>query len=93
MNQIPREESVFNYFDDVTIKIGNNSYSVQNLLDMNDSDYQLLYTEYQNEIGEQLKDNQKNSRNGLATMGTLSIINLMERVRLERRIFALENKE
>jgi hypothetical protein len=60
---------------------------------MDDSEYLLLYTEYQNEIKDQIIDTQTASNNGLVIIGTISIINLMECIRLERRIFALENKE
>lgn len=82
---------VFNYPQDITLNVSDNTYKIQTLLDMSSEEFDAIYAEYNVEIGKQMAQIQQDPRAGLAMMGALSVIDMMERVRLERRILALES--
>ena len=82
---------IFNYFEDIIITFGNEEFSVEQLLVMSDKEFDIQYKNYEKHT--QIKiDNTTNTKdkNGFEFIEITGLIDMVERVRLERRINKLE---
>lgn len=81
-----KEEKVFNYYD-ITANFGDSDYKVGTLLTMDEDKFTEIYELYKKSIAKKIYDIENNR---LATLGVAPVIDLMERIRLERKINKLE---
>jgi hypothetical protein len=83
---------VFKYHDDMTMTVNEKSYSVKCLIEMSDEDFSHIYGEYELEMGNKVLEMEESKSQGFALMAFTSVMNIMERIRLERRILKLEQQ-
>lgn len=84
-------KNVFKYSRDVIITFGNEEFSVEQLLLMTDEEFDAQYKNY--ELQTQIKiDKSTNGEhfNGFEMIEITGLIDMVERVRLERRINKIE---
>jgi hypothetical protein len=84
---IPEQPNLFDYYRDVTMTVGDKVYTIQELLAMTDDEFGTVYSLYQTNVANMLTNMEKNATNHL-TIYTL--IDGVERVRIERRVMNLE---
>jgi len=84
-----QEIQPFKYQKDITSTFGTKTQTIGEMLEMSDKEYSALYEEYEKQMGKQFKE-LEGPASGLALIGLTGVVDLMERVRLERRINKLD---
>jgi hypothetical protein len=77
---------IFNYYEDISIDFNEKSFTVGELIEMNDKEFNICYQEFNTDIGEQIYNLKDSKTAQLEMLGISNSINTMERVRLERKI-------
>ena len=81
----------FSYYDDVCLEIGGKTYTIGDLIYMNDKNFNSCYENYEVDIKVRLGENTLNKHQNFSMLAISHTISLMEKIRLERRIIKLEN--
>ena len=81
----------FKYVDILT-NIGDNSYSVSMLLELTDEEFNIIYMEYEKNISTQMTELEKKSGPSFGISAVTGMIDLMERICLDRRLRKLERQ-
>lgn len=83
----------FSYYDDISIEIKKKLYTVGDLIQMNDENFNYCYEDYKIDLRLQIDDNSSKTDNDYTVLAISSTINIMEKIRLERRLNKLEDKK
>jgi len=83
------EPKIFNYYEDITIILDEFSYKVSELLAMEEHEFSQVYISYEKSVQNKLQNIQDNA-NKTGILEVTGLIDMMERVRIERRIIKLE---
>jgi hypothetical protein len=87
------EIKIFSYHDDIVANFDELSYKVGDLLAMSEEEFNAVYYSYKKIIGKQLQEIEEKASAKLGLIGIIPVIDLMERIRLERRILKLESSK
>ena len=79
----------FKYLD-IQTNIGDNSYTVIMLLEMPDEEFDIIYQSYENNITTQMTELEKKPESSFGVTAVTGMIDLMERICLDRRLRKLE---
>lgn len=79
----------FKYLD-IQTNIGDNSYTVIMLLEMPDEEFDIIYQSYENNITTQMTELEKKPGSSFGVAAVTGMIDLMERICLDRRLRKLE---
>ena len=82
----------FSYYDDVCIEINNKIYTVGDLIEMNDENFNYCYEKYKTDLRVQINENAAKEDNSYSVLVISTSISIMEKIRLERRLNKLEGK-
>lgn len=77
-------------YTNIQINIGDNSYTVLVLLELPDEEFDIIYREYEKNITTQITELEKKPGSAFGMPAVTGIIDLMERICIDRRLRKLE---